>query len=110
MACEVYGGSYLSCIPPDDVAKYTATFGRPCPRVILDPDNAVPFEILARYPGDPDPLYDAWLRSYLAVLDLSKPVEHVLLERAMMARSSPEVVAFRSERLAAATAPADKRR
>lgn len=92
-ACSMYGGKYQPCIHEQDEKRYQQHFGRPCPRVLLDPDNAIPFTIMARQSGEQDALFAAWLPLYIDALKLPPEDRLRYIERAMSARAHPDVVA-----------------
>lgn len=38
-ACEIYGGRQPPCQPKSNLRLIERTYGRPCPRIVLDPEN-----------------------------------------------------------------------
>lgn len=87
-ACEVYGGPEKPCV---DVAPY-ANKDRPCPRVLLEADNAIAFDIVAKAGLEPAGLFNAWLPLQLECLGLTPGQRLLFVDRAIATLSHPVVV------------------
>lgn len=104
-ACAMYGGRLAPCIPDHEIEAYRTRFGRPCPRVILDADNHIPFDLIARDRGEGDAMYVQWLPLRLDALGLA-PLDRLrLLERAMAARHHPVVLDYQERERERMTRP-----
>lgn len=94
-ACRVYGGEEHPCC---DLTPY-AQRDRPCPRVQLEPDNAISFQIVAKAGIEPAGLFNAWLPLHMRALGLTGGQSLIVLERAMATLSHPIVEEYKEREI-----------
>lgn len=91
------GGEEDPCVGPDTLRVIQEEEGRTCPRVDLDPENAIAANLFTLNASEQEGLASLWFETESDVAELGPQERADIVRRVITVRNRPDVVALLKE-------------